>query len=92
MKRGRAVRVSIPSSLLCPLSRQLFRDPVCTTGGAAVCERDAVFEKWAKDAASGSHAPLCDPSSGAALSDLTLVPNWAMRQQARSQVVVLKGS
>ena len=62
------------SSLICPITGELFADPVLLVGDGHTYERAAV-EQWF------AQGKRTSPLTGAELSDLTLVPNFALRRQ-----------
>ena len=60
--------------LKCPITGELFLDPVLLVGDGHTYERDAV-ERWLSE-------HNTSPLTGAVLSDVRLVPNFAVRGQA----------
>ena len=67
-----------PPWLQCPITHALYRDPVFTAAGHSF-ERAAVEAAWAHAA-----PPYRDPLTNTAVENTALVPNWNLRQQART--------
>ena len=67
-----------PPWLQCPITHALYRDPVFTACGHSF-ERAAVEAAWAHAA-----PPYRDPLTNTAVDNTALVPNWNLRQQART--------
>jgi len=74
MRGGREGGEDEDARLLCPITGELFKDPVLCVGDGHTYEREAV-EKWFAQGHNTS------PLTGAALSTLDLVPNFLARGQ-----------
>lgn len=68
-----------PPLLLCPITQQLFFDPVVNATGQTY-ERAALLSYWAHARAQGGQRR--DPLTNTAVSAV-IVPNWLARSQAR---------
>ncbi|CAE8599216.1 unnamed protein product [Polarella glacialis] len=69
--------VEEPESLQCPITYQLFRDPVMNAAGNTY-EREALNSAWR---ASGE---CSDPLTGQSLADSNLIPNWDVRRRVQA--------
>jgi len=63
----------VNSHLKCPITKEMFSDPVLLTGDGHTYERSAV-EKWLSE-------HNTSPLTGAVLSETKLIPNFAVRGQ-----------
>ena len=68
-----------PPALLCPITWQLFREPVINCIGNSY-ERAAIVAAWAAQRCKRKR----DPLTNTRLANTTLVPNHALRRQARA--------
>ena len=68
-----------PSDLICPITCELFRDPVISPVGQ-VYERAAIERHFSRSATGGQ--PVKDPVTNQVLDSLALVPVYAMRSRA----------
>ena len=75
-----AAAIVEPPALLCPITWQLMRDPVINCVGNTY-ERVAIVAAWA---AQRGHKRKRDPLTNQWLANTTLVPNQALRRQARA--------
>ena len=64
-----------PEELCCPITRELMRDPVCTTVGNSF-ERAALLQAWARQPRDER-----DPLTNERVSSTALVPNQTLRRQ-----------
>ena len=67
----------VPEALCCPITFQLFRDPVTNSLGNTY-ERAALLQAWA-----GPPGARRDPLTNAEVPDTRLVPNQDKRRQVR---------
>ena len=65
-----------PEYLRCPITQELFRDPVIMSQTGYTYDRDAI-ERWLRQ-----KSPPTDPSSNVELYTTQCVPNWAIRDAA----------
>lgn len=65
-----------PAHLLCPVTREIMRDPVFTSAGHTY-ERAALVAAWRL-----ARPPFRDPLTNDVLATTALTPNWAMRSEA----------
>jgi hypothetical protein len=75
-KRARTAAVAEPAELKCPITLELFRDPVCNCVGNTY-ERSAIEAHLAKPGAKR------DPLTNEALANLSLVPNQSLRRMVQ---------
>jgi len=73
VRRAGRARADPPDSLRCPITQELFRDPVVVTQTGYTYDRDAI-ERWLRQ-----KTPPTDPSSNVELYATDIVPNWALR-------------
>ena len=73
VRRAWRARADPPDSLRCPITQELFRDPVVVTQTGYTYDRDAI-ERWLRQ-----KTPPTDPSSNVELYATDIVPNWALR-------------
>ena len=71
-----ATPVIEPQELVCPIARELFRDPVVNAAGHTY-ERVALLQAWALR---GYEGAVRDPLTNAALDTRKLYPNWLARR------------
>ena len=77
---------SVSSSLLCPITREIFSDPVVTTADGHTYEREAIgqwvaaheVDQHGGAASPGSRALINSPSTGEGLAHVELKPNIAL--------------
>lgn len=78
-RNSAAAPVMEPQELVCPISHELFRDPVTTSAGHTY-ERMALLQAWAQRSYEGA---VRDPLTNAALPSRKLYPCWLARRQVR---------
>ena len=61
-----------PEELICPITRNMFRDPVMVVGSGHTYERSAILSHF-------EHNGAKDPLTGLALSSTKVMTIWAMR-------------
>jgi hypothetical protein len=71
-----AAPVVEPQELVCPIARELLRDPVVNAAGHTY-ERVALMSAWAQR---GYEGAVRDPLTNAALDTRKLYPNWLARR------------
>ena len=76
-----ALPPQVPEALCCPITQQLFRDPVMNSLGNTY-ERAALLRAWA-----GPPGARRDPLTNEAVPDTRLVPNQDKRRQVLSRAV-----
>jgi len=76
-----AVTIPIPEDFRCPITLEVFRDPVCTCDGQTY-EREAIeeiFRRRRRDPITRGLEPARSPLTNLELRDIVLVPNIALK-------------
>jgi|AntAceMinimDraft_1070359.scaffolds.fasta_scaffold05990_6 hypothetical protein len=75
-KAGKVTPVEPPEYLKCPITQELFGDPVILSQTGYTYDRPAI-ERWLRQ-----KTPPTDPSTNVELYTTETVPNWALRDAA----------